>query len=347
MKYKKIMENIELNDAMKEDILTQIQKPKPHFWKKRWVQVSVLGVCALLAMTMALPLLQQAISFTGFKNAASSSTAYVSDSDGAKYESYEVEGPYSGSSADLDGGTSLPLEMSSAKLVYRSWISMETRDFDQTMSQVQDLVQTSGGFMASESYDKLSNDMQYANLECRIPTEKLNTFLEELQQAGTITSSSKSAENITKNYYQTTGQIASLEKERERLNELMDRAESVADLIAIESQLSSVEEQLQWAQNDLAGMDLDLEYSTVSLNIREVQVYTSSSSSSWNNLASAFSDTWYYFFDGLGSAAVFLVYLLPWILLAAAAILVWRWYARRKQKKHNALFADENAKDLK
>ena len=67
--------------------------------------------------------------------------------------------------------------------------------------------------------------------------------------------------------------IESLEKQETRLLEMMDKAETIEDMITIESRLSEVQTQLNQARNTLAGYDTDIDYSTINVQIEEVPFF--------------------------------------------------------------------------
>jgi hypothetical protein len=92
--------------------------------------------------------------------------------------------------------------------------------------------------------------------------------------AGKVTSRSQNVENISRKYSDNSIEIESLELQQERLLEMMGKAETVEEMIMIEERLSDVQTKLNQKKSYRSAMDTDVEYSTVFLNINEVQEYT-------------------------------------------------------------------------
>ncbi|MCF0261001.1 MAG: DUF4349 domain-containing protein, partial [Erysipelotrichaceae bacterium] len=264
MKYKKAMDHLEMTDEMKEEILQGIAFKKKKSMKIPWMKTAVLCGCVLLGITLLFPLLNS------LSGGMQSDTAYLEPSP-APYETGNeiMMDSAAGSEAviqsksagEQNASVSLPVS-DQAKRVYRASLSLQTQDYSQTVQTIQSLAEQSKGFISSENASSRPNELKSGYYEVRIPTDSLNSFLEQISSKETVISSSKSMENSTQNYYDAKSVTESLMKEKERLMELMAKAENVSDLIAIESQLSSVEQQIQSAQQNLSAMDLDLEYST-------------------------------------------------------------------------------------
>ena len=171
------------------------------------------------------------------------------------------------------------------KLVYTCSMDMETTEYEKTMASIRELIQKYNAIIGYESYSDSASNWYYSNYEkrsgtlsaylvIRVPSKSYRDFLSGMEGYGKITRSEQNVENITRKYSETQTTIRSLETQENRLLEMMENAETIEEMLAIEDRLSEVQNELQLLKNRLSEMDTDVAYSTINLNIREVIEYT-------------------------------------------------------------------------
>ena len=97
--------------------------------------------------------------------------------------------------------------------------------------------------------------------------------MNNMEGSGKVTNRSTNVENISRQYADNEAVITALRKQEERLLEMMDKAETIEDMIAIEARLTDVQTELNRKLSYKSSMDTDVEYSTVHLYINEVAEY--------------------------------------------------------------------------
>ena len=174
-------------------------------------------------------------------------------------------------------------ESVSDKLVYSGSIRLQTLQYDETMQSIHDKIDDAGGFIAYEDetdgndtwyYNTSSAASRYAQIEARIPADRFESFIESLKDDGQVMNRHINEDNISQTYADTEASVKAYEIEQERLLDMMDKAETIEDMIAVEARLSEVEAELNSYKTSLASMDRDVEYSTVSISVDEVREYT-------------------------------------------------------------------------
>ncbi|MBR4163565.1 MAG: DUF4349 domain-containing protein [Solobacterium sp.] len=174
---------------------------------------------------------------------------------------------------------------SSEKLVYTGSINIESLEYEQSLQNIRERIQSYNGIIENENeYDNDYNwysstytgrrNSRNINMTVRIPTPQFQSFLEDMEGTGKITSRSTNVENITKRYNDTSIQATALEEQQTRLLAMMEKAETIEDMIAIEARLTEVQSQLNMLKSNLSQMDTDVNYSTIYLNLKEVIEYT-------------------------------------------------------------------------
>lgn len=260
--------------------------------------------------------------------------------------SQEVSNPGTDPARTSDETSPAPVER---KLIRNVSMNLETREFDALTKSISDAVTFFGGYM--EQADVSGNSLywsgerssRYSNITARIPENKLDAFLTEVSRQGNVTYKNESVQDVTLQYTDITSRKKTLQMEQERLWELLEKAESVDAVIALEARLSEVRYQLESIESQLRTLDNQIVYSTVYLSIQEVQVLTSTDpdtipvriqkglSRSFNTLKISSVDFLVWFISSLPILAVFAV------LVFIAVIIFKKPLKRRKTRKQKGM----------
>lgn len=283
----------------------------------------------LMALLMAAAL---TASLTACGNAADTAVEQYNYADAESAavvsEEYEEEAEYG-----YDNGSGIDLTAQSQetqKLVYRCQIELETLDYSATMASVKDVVDKYQALIQSESTsdnvydwtDASSRRNRRTYLTIRVPSESYQDFIGSIGESGHVASQSQQVENITRAYSDQSVYVEALKTQETRLLEMMKQAETVEDMITIESRLTEVQTELTQAQQTLAGMDTDVAYSTVELTISEVTIYTPDTETFGERFVDSFGRSFSNFLDVIGDIIIALIYLLPFLILIAVVALI-------------------------
>lgn len=248
------------------------------------------------------------------------------------------------------------------KIVYTCSADLQTLEYDQSVKDIKDAVKASGGIIQSETESDNNSYWYYESrgtsnnrnlyLTVRIPTEKYETFVNSLDQYGKVMNKTQSADNISRTYNDKKTYITSLETEQKRLLEMMDKAETIEDMMAVEERLTEVQRQLNQYKTELDAMDMDVAYSTVTLNLQEVQKIENQPTprdSFGTRIKKAFISAWENFVDFWEDFLFALIYLLPAIVVIG--LIVWiilrATRKKRKARKEKKRAEKEMFEDLK
>ena len=260
--------------------------------------------------------------------------------------SQEVSNPGTDPARTSDETSPAPVER---KLIRNVSMNLETREFDALTKSISDAVTFFGGYI--EQADVSGNSLywsgerssRYSNITARIPENKLDAFLTEVSGQGNVTYKNESVQDVTLQYTDITSRKKTLQMEQDRLWELLEKAESIDAVIALEARLSEVRYQLESIESQLRTLDNQIVYSTVYLSIQEVQVLTSTDpdtipvriqkglSRSFNTLKISSVDFLVWFISSLPILAVFAV------LVFIAVIILKKPLKRRKTRKQKGM----------
>lgn len=316
---------------------------------------------ALLAAAMVLGLLVTGCGASS-KGAATSSQAAMDQAvyEDVGYTAGDVSFRNEAASEEVaevtaqDAGTAdIPkVQDSQRKLIKNVDLEVETEAFDGLLETVERKTESLGGYVEARYSYYGSSRNEYnnknANLTIRIPAEKLNEFLSDVSENGNIISQNESVTDVTLQYVDMESHKKALQSEQERLLELLDQAETVEDIIIIESRLSEVRYQIESMESQLRTMDNQVSYSTVYLYIKEVARLTNvAEQTTWEKMKTGFADSLYHVGIGLKEFGIGFViripYLVIWaVVLGVIALLVWlilkgkKKRALKKQQKKEA-----------
>lgn len=228
------------------------------------------------------------------------------------------------------------------KLIRTFDMQIETKEFDAVFSGIQTKVQELGGYIEQSSLDGgsayYSSYNRYSNMTVRIPSDKLDGFIENVKENANVTYISESTEDITLNYVDVESRKIALETERDRLLELLEKAETVEDIITIEGRLSEVRYKLESYASQLRTFDNQVDYSTVHINIHEVDRETKVEPKTfWEEVTDEFGDSLYDMGRGFRNFGIWFLgsspYLILWAVVIAAAVFGLRFIGKKRQLK--------------
>lgn len=232
------------------------------------------------------------------------------------------------------------------KLVYYCDLDIETLDYAGTMSAIKDTIKKYGGVIQSENESDDSYHWYYEDyrktggtlhnyLQVRIPSEKYDSFLSELDGIGKIISKSTSVDNISQQYYDTTTQIEALQIQEKNLLAMLEKCETIEDMITVQDRLSEVQYELNSLQTTKRYMDVDVAYSYVNINVSEVLEYHYENEPVKTNtfidrLQNTLKSTGTDFLSFMEDLLFVVIRLMPYLLITAVICLIFRKKIKQK-----------------
>lgn len=288
-----------------------------------------------IALLLAAALLAAALAGCGGGGAAAMSTAAAGEYNydaAAPAASPEEDGW--GGTEDAAGGEAQLLADPSRKIIYNAHLSIESIEYEKTRSELLAAAAAAGGYVESSSqYGSAEEGNRWVDLTLRIPSQNYNSFLTAAENAGSLLQKDESTQDITREYVDVEARLSSLKNQEQRLQELAAQAESLEDLLAIEQRLADVQYEIESYTAQQRLFDDQVDYSTVTINLSEVRVYTPVKRGFGSRIVSAFQSSWSDFGEGVQDFAVGLVYALPSLLVLAAIAAVVLVLVRRAKKR--------------
>lgn len=170
------------------------------------------------------------------------------------------------------------------KMIYTAEVYAQTLDYDAAIATLRASLAECGGYI--ESYNESNGGSYYsgsyyegggrrsASYTLRIPCEKFEGFLSGLSRDFNVIDQYLYSENVTLQYVDLESRINSLTAQQERLLELLAEAETLEQVLTIESQLTETRAEIESLTSSLRVLADRVRYSTITLNINETTTFT-------------------------------------------------------------------------
>ncbi len=153
---------------------------------------------------------------------------------------------------------------SNRDVYYNVSIDYTKKDFEEDVKKIKTKTTELGGYTTSSSFTY--GDDSGGNCTYRVPTDKLDEFLNYIESLGGVESTTINAVDITSSYDTTTEKINTLQATKNAyLARLQDANITQAEISAISSAIQNIDSQLIELQKSKNDYDDLLEYSTITI----------------------------------------------------------------------------------
>ena len=258
-------------------------------------------------------------------------------------ESYDAEMPSMDSPMEEPSApesTAAPDVTAGRKIIYSSSFNLETKEYDKSVLTLESLCSQYGAwFENSNSRGTAEYGNRYSYYTIRVPVENYNAFIASQSNVGVVVSSSENNRDVTEQYTDIEARLASAALREERVLKILENADRLDDVLALERELSDIRYEIESYTGSLRKYDSLVSYATVTVSLSEVAVITPTPPATLTfgeRLAKGFKSGIENFIDGLEDFAVEFSYnfigIIIWIVIIVVVIII----VRNKIKKHRA-----------
>jgi len=160
------------------------------------------------------------------------------------------------------------------KLIKTVFIDLETLNYNETISAVKSRFSFYNGYI-QESVEKgknlYSDSLRTAEIIIRIPSEKLNDFLDDVTLLGNVLQTVVNTEDVTDAYFDIETRLEALNIKKSTYMALLDETKEISEIVSLTDALSDVIYEIESLTTKLNKYDSLVEYSTVTIKIIEVE----------------------------------------------------------------------------
>lgn len=192
-----------------------------------------------------------------------------------------------------------------------------TRDrFDRTVEAVQAAEASLSGYTAESQVSE--GETRSAQVMVRVPTERFQEAMTRLRSIASVVSYSTSAADVTKQYVDSQARLGALKAQVTAMTRLLDRANSVSDVLAVQQQLGQLQTQVDQAQGDINLLNQTTALASITVTVTQ----QSPAATSPNRLGDAVHHAGDAFINTLQAVIVGAGTVAPLLLLAGGAVLI-------------------------
>ena len=230
---------------------------------------------------------------------------------------------------DDEGSVGNTIEGTDQKIIKESYLRFQTQDLDKTYYQIKQIILQNKGFIQSDNTNKSFNTTT-RHLTARIPTSTFQNTIDSISKhVAYFDSKSISARDVTEEFIDLEARLKAKQTLEKRYLELLDRANTVKDILEIERELSAIREEIEAKEGRLKYLENRVSLSTINIEFykqsAETGVTASYGSKMWNAIKSGF--------DALSSFFLGVLYIWPFIIILIIIFFVLKKWINKSNKK--------------
>jgi hypothetical protein len=232
-----------------------------------------------------------------------------------------------------DGEASQDTVLQDKKIIQNFQVSINANDVKNAANEIGNKAKSLGG------YTEMEEIMEYgSNSSIRIPSQKVDLFIEYLEKSFDVTNKNKSIEDVTDVYVDNDARLKNLRAEESQVLEVLKKANTVDEILKVQTELYRVRGEIEVLESRKKTWDKQVDYSTVRLNINKKQIVSDNkikildSNEFLNSMGKGFKNTFMYLILTFQTIIIFLFSnLIPFAILGGLGYGSYR--AIKKKKK--------------
>jgi hypothetical protein len=170
-------------------------------------------------------------------------------------------------SEDISIVTPSPYPNNSAtrKVIANANLSLMVKSVGESLQRFKQKAEQLGGYVISSNITR-SDSGERANMEIRVPSDKLDETLSFLRENSIkVVSENQTGSDITDAYSDIEAKIAILQRNKAQFELIMEKAETVDEILLVQNRLLSLQDQIDSYKGKLNGMSNASQTSKISL----------------------------------------------------------------------------------
>lgn len=223
-------------------------------------------------------------------------------------------------------------------VIYNASVTYETIDYAQAKEQLFEIIDEGEGNIQyqdeySRQYQPYSEgafSLKQLYLIVRVGQDNYSKLINQLENSefANLIQSSKGSEDVTSLVRDLEIRIESVDARIDRLNELNEEADTVADLIEIETALQNAILERDQLLEQQSSLNEQVDMATINISLNEVLELSDGGGSQitfWDQFQAAMVETWYRALDAIQMGIISLVFLIPYIIFLLILLAILRW----------------------
>lgn len=212
-------------------------------------------------------------------------------------------------------------------VIYNAYVSLETPNIEAVLAKIRLLAESMGGYVAGSSRSSFGTQA-IAEMTIRVPKDKFRGAVQEIEGYGKVLDESTTSEDVTQQYIDLKARLHNLQKQEQRLREILELTRTVDEILKVENELSRVRGEIDSLQGQINYLERNVEMSLISVRLVEPAPPFTPPGMDWGETFQTGLSGLFFVVRGL---IVLVVSLLPLFMIAAGAYYLYRRTRRKKQ----------------
>ncbi|MFC9125866.1 DUF4349 domain-containing protein [Streptomyces sp. NPDC057099] len=277
------------------------------------------------APTLAALLLAAALALTGCSGAGDDSGGSAAADNGAASRAQDKAGAQEAAPGGAGNGAraTAPPKLTENHIIRTASLTVRVKDVPKALDEARTDAENAGGYVGNETTTRDGEGHERTRVVLRVPVEKYDEVLAELEGAGKLLERSAKAEDVTDQVVDVESRIKSQRASVARIRELMDQATKLSDVVTLEGELSTRQADLEALLARQTSLKDRTSLATITLSLSETLVKKKEAKDDDPGFVDALAGGWNAFVTMLRWLAVALGAILPFAAVAALITLLW------------------------
>ncbi len=214
-------------------------------------------------------------------------------------------------------------------IVQTSSIDLEVQDVTGALDSITSIATAHGGYIGSMSVNTRSGDRLYGLATMRVPASSFDPVIGEIKKLGAVKSQSLQADDVTEEYIDLQARRDALAGQLVQYQRIMEKAENVSEILEVQQAIERVQIELDRIDGRLKYLDNRVDYATITVSVHEPEGVGTGGGFS---ITSVINDGIAGLLAVTAGIVIVVISLVPFIILAGIAYLVYRVWKRRQAK---------------
>ena len=207
-------------------------------------------------------------------------------------------------------------------IIRTATLTVQVKNVPKALAAARTTTETAGGFVGKESTSRDEEGREQTEVVLRIPVEKYDEVLADLEGAGKLLERTANAQDVTDQVVDMESRIATQRASVARIRELMDKATKLSDVVTLEGELSTRQADLESLLARQASLKDRTSLATITLSLSESPVAKAEKDDD-PGVVDALAGGWDAFVTMLRWVVVAVAAVLPFLAGIALIVLVW------------------------
>ena len=219
------------------------------------------------------------------------------------------------------------------KLIRNARMAVEVPSVVDALRALSRLAADMGGYVSEQEQSARGDGRARGAITLRVPTDSLDSARGSIHMLGRVRSERVWTSDVTDEYYDVEMRLGNARDEREKLLELLERADGVNHLLAVRRELSRVTTEIERMTGRMRRLTNQIDYSTISVELSEPVPLVERGGTAVGKVLSAFRDMIDIFWSTVAGIIRFIGFVTPvaMALLLGIALLAF-WVRRRRER---------------